>query len=65
MRVCGKDVQIEGRLIRIARLAADGYEFFEDPEAALEGLRRAGVQIDVFTFLQRLPDTQPKYASIP
>lgn len=61
MKVCGKDVQIDGRLIRTARLAADGYEYFEDPQAALEGLRRAGVRVDVFTFGQRLPHTEPRY----
>jgi hypothetical protein len=27
MQVCGKDVQVQGGLIRIARLTADGYEF--------------------------------------
>lgn len=59
--MCGKDVQIDGRLIRIARLAADGYEYFEDPVAALEQLRTLETRIDVFTFVQRLPDTQPTY----
>lgn len=61
MRVCGKDVQIVGRLIRTARLVADGYEYFEDPQAALEDLRRAGARVDVFTFVQRLPHTEPRY----
>ena len=61
MNVCGKDVQIEGRLIRTARLVADGYEFFEHPTAALEHVRSVDTRIDVFTFMQRLPETQPKY----
>ena len=61
MNVCGKDVQIEGRLIRTARLVADGYEFFEHPMAALEHVRSVGTRIDVFTFMQRLPEIQPKY----
>ena len=33
MKVCGKDIQVQGGLIRIARLKADGFEFLEDPEA--------------------------------
>jgi hypothetical protein len=61
MKVCGKDIAVRGRLIRIAGLAADTYEFLEDPESALDALRGAGVRIDLFTFMQRLPHTAPKY----
>ena len=61
MRVCGKDIRIQGRLIRIARLAAEGYEFLEHPDAALDALRESGVRIDLFTFTQQLPQTSPKY----
>jgi len=32
-----------------------------DPESLLEGLRRAGVRVDLFTFMQGLPKTEPKY----
>jgi hypothetical protein len=61
VNVCGKDVQVDGRLIRTARLVADGYEFFEQPLAALEQVRSVDTRIDLFTFMQRLPETQPKY----
>ena len=61
MKVDGKDIRIDGRLLRIARLAADGYEYFEDPEAAVATLRKAGPRVDLFTFVQGLADTQPKY----
>ena len=61
MKVCGKDIQVEGGLIRIARLGAEGYEFLEDPEAALAGLQVSGVRIDLFTFIQKLPHTSPRY----
>jgi hypothetical protein len=61
MQVCGKDIKVQGRLIRIAGLAADTYEFLEDPEAALNAVRQCGVRIDLFTFMQRLPQTSPKY----
>lgn len=61
MKVCGEDIRVEGRLIRIAGLAADGYEFLEDADATVASLRKANVRIDLFTFMQRLPDTQPKY----
>src|SRR5213080_1946318 len=61
MRVSGKDVQVQGGLIQIARLAADGFEFLEDPEAALDALRESGTRIDLFTFIQKLPEVSPKY----
>jgi hypothetical protein len=61
MNVCGKDIKVRGKLIRIAGLAADTYEFLEDPEAALDAVRKSGIRIDLFTFMQRLPHTSPKY----
>jgi hypothetical protein len=54
MKVCGKEVRVEGRLIRIARLAAEGHEFLECPDAALNALRGAAIPIDLFTFTQNL-----------
>jgi hypothetical protein len=61
MRICGHEISVKGRLLRIARLVADKYQFLNDPEAVLEGLRTCGTRIDLFTFIQRLPDTMPKY----
>lgn len=61
MNVCGRKVKVEGRLVRVARLDADKYHFLEDPEEFIDGLRKSGRRIDLFTFMQRLPDTSPKY----
>ena len=61
IRVCGKDIRIEGRVIRTARLDADRYHFFDDPETMIEGLRKSGERIDLFTFMQKLPETKPQY----
>src|SRR5687767_14269629 len=63
MNVCGKDIHVAGRLIRIGRLAAERYEFLADPEAAIEALRNCRApRIDVFTFIQKLPHTSPAHA---
>jgi len=40
MRVCGKDIKIQGRLVRIASPELDSYELLNDPEAVLDGLRK-------------------------
>ncbi len=62
IKICGQDVKVEGRLIRIASLDGEKFTFPNDPEATLNGLRRCGTRIDLFTFLQKLPETSPKYA---
>jgi hypothetical protein len=61
MKVCGKDLLIRGRLIRIARLDEDTYELLKDPEAMLDGLRKSGTRVDIFTFMQIMPETSPRY----
>jgi hypothetical protein len=62
IQVCGKQLRITGRLVRIARLEADGYQFVDDPGPLLEELRRSRTRIDLFTFMQRLPETSPAFS---
>jgi len=62
MNVDGREIRVEGRLLRIARLDADKYQFLDDPESMLDGLRKSRARIDLFTFIQRLPETSPKCA---
>jgi hypothetical protein len=61
MNVCGKEIKIQGRLVRIARPEGDKYTFPDDPEVFVESLRKRKSRIDIVTFLQKLPDTSPKY----
>jgi hypothetical protein len=62
MNVCGYEIKIQGRFIRTASLSADTFEFLDNPEAAVETLRKCGERIDLFTFMQRLPETDKKYS---
>jgi len=62
VNVCGSDIQVHGRLLRIARLEGDKYKFLDDPEPLLAELRKSDTRVDIFTFMQRLPETSPKYA---
>jgi hypothetical protein len=57
-----KDIRVEGRFVRIARLELDKTEFLDDPAAMVDALRRSKTRIDLFTFLQQLPETKPKYS---
>ena len=61
MKILGKEILINGSLIRIASLDAEGYQFLEDPEAALRILRESGERIDLFTFIQKLSDATTRY----
>jgi hypothetical protein len=61
MNVCGKDVHIEGTLVRIGHLDGDKYEMLSDPEAVLDAIRRSRNRLDIFTFMQALPHTSPQF----
>ena len=57
----GRIIQIQGKVLRIGRLDAEKFRFLDEPEAVVDGLRKARSRIDMFTFLQRLPETKPKF----
>jgi len=61
LQLSGKEIRINGRLIRIAFIDGEGYQFLDDPVAALKSLSN-GPRIDLFTFIQRLSDTTPRYS---
>jgi hypothetical protein len=56
-----KEIVITGKLMKTARLAEEWYEDVEAPEAIIEGIKKSGANVDIFTFWQRLPDTIPKH----
>lgn len=62
MKVCNRQIRIEGRLIRIAQVEGDKYEFVNDPEPMLEGFRQSEARIDLFTFVQPLREATPKFS---
>jgi Acetyltransferase (GNAT) domain len=62
MKVNGKEILLEGKIPRIARLKQEWYEDVEDPEALITDLRKTESKPDILTFWQRLPDTEPKYS---
>jgi len=62
MEVCGKEMQFEGRLVRIAHVDGEGYQFLDDPDTAVVALRKSGTRADLFTFIQKLSDTSPKHS---
>ncbi len=56
-----KEIRVSGRWLRIARLDAELYHFLSDPEPMIDRLCHSKDDIDIFTFVQGLPKTEPKY----
>jgi hypothetical protein len=60
--VYGNEIKVQGRLIRIASPAHEGFLFLENPEAVIRRLQDSAEGIDLFTFMQRLPHTSPEFS---
>ena len=57
----GRKFRIHGRMLRIANVDGEKFRFIDDPEATVSALKNCGRRVDLFTFMQRLPETAPKY----
>lgn len=61
IEICGREICIGGRLVRIAHPHGDEYRFIDDPASIIDALRVCGTRVDLFTFAQRLPESEPKF----
>jgi hypothetical protein len=61
MQAGARKIIVSGTAIRTARIDGDGFRFIENPELILADLRKYEGRIDLFTFMQRLPNTSPLY----
>lgn len=60
--VLGQRYALAHGLVKILGLEDDWYEDVRDPEAVIEKLRNSrGFKPDLFTFWQRLPETEPRF----
>ena len=59
--VNGTKIGVSGSTVRIARLDGEEFLFASDPESIIRALRTTKQRIDLFTFLQKVGDTTPKY----
>lgn len=62
IKVDEKMIRVDGHLLRVARLEADKYHFLDNPQRIVARLNQCGTRIDLFTFLQRLPDVSVRYS---
>jgi len=68
MEINGKQILVEGKILRIARPYADPQEeWFQDvenPQVLIDAFQRAKDCPDILTFWQRLPHTEPRYSYV-
>ena len=61
MRIGGKEFETRGALVTTMQLSSEGFEFVEQPVEVLDVLRKSDRRPDLFTFMQRLPNTAPAH----
>ena len=62
MEIDGKQIRIDGAIPRVAQLDQEWFEDVEKPDMLVDALRQTKPAPDIFTFWQRLPELEPKYA---
>jgi hypothetical protein len=51
----------EGKFVSVGRVRSEWWEGIHDPLGLIASLKRSRVKPDIFSFIQRLPETSPKY----
>ena len=59
--VANKQVNLSGSWLTIARLEDEWHHDIDDPASFVNELSKSGLKADLFSFWQRLPDTEPRF----
>jgi len=62
LEIDGQTYCVTGSLLKVARLEDEWYEDVTDPHSVLAELSDAAERPDIFTFWQRVPETQPRFS---
>lgn len=62
MLIDNVDIVVKGRFLKTARLRDEWYDFLEDPANFLAILRNSSLKGDLFTFLQKPKDREPRHS---
>jgi hypothetical protein len=63
VEICGQNYAVSREFVTTLRLEDDWFEDVADPAAVIDALTKSsGFKADIFTFWQRLPDTEPKHS---
>jgi len=61
MLIDGNEITISGKFIKMAQFKEDWDIDVENPEQVIVKLKESGTKADLFTFIQRLPESKPKF----
>ncbi len=61
VRINGKEFIVSGGLVRTIKLRNEWFEDIGDPVSVVKELRSSEKPVDILSFWQRVPETQPKY----
>jgi hypothetical protein len=61
VRIGRHEMVVTGTALKVARLREEWDDDIDDPESVIAGLKSCGDRIDLFTFMQRLPESRPQY----
>lgn len=59
--VWNKEIILNGKFIKTAKLKEEWDEDVENPETLVGEIKKSILKADLFTFVQKLPETEPKY----
>ncbi len=56
-----KEIKISAKFVRIAGFKEEWDEDIDDPQTFVAKLKNSGMKADLFTFMQQLPESRPKF----
>jgi hypothetical protein len=62
INIRNQEISIAGNILRVAEPHGDRYRFLDDPATVIDALKKCRERVDLFTFAQRLPEREPKFA---
>jgi hypothetical protein len=61
LQVDNRVIVINGKLIKMAKMNDEWNVDVKDPEILIKELKKSKLNADIFTFMQRLPETKPQF----
>lgn len=61
MQIDNDEITISGKFVKIVQFREEWDVDVDDPELVISKLKASNVNVDIFTFRQRLPESKPKF----
>jgi hypothetical protein len=61
MNVATQEIVVQGRIVKVAKLRNEWYDFLEDPMEFVAVMKKSKTKAHLFTFLQEPHELEPKY----